>query len=148
MISLLPNHLTGDTYEKLYDSELKYMSNLNLTEIKSYRQKLVARYNAINALLKHEPMSDAKRKYYLGYRKHVLRNLLSAAKKRIATLNRIINNGTNINTSHRFVRVAMEILPLDLFQRIYGLALSQIDLESMTIEDIKQFASDAKKLDH
>lgn len=69
---------------------------------------------------------------------------MNYSKQRLRTFNRVLNNGTNQAQAKRFIDIAAEVLPMELFQKIYGLTIMNEENSNQTIDDIKQFVNECK----
>lgn len=135
------------TYEKRYKEEIIKIDQMNLKTLKNYRDITINQLNKIDSEIKLLSINDnniGRKKYLKGLRKNTIEPLLSYIKKRQVLINRVVNNGITTKFSISFVKIASEILPIDLFQKIYGLALSKEEKNNQTIDDIKKFIKECE----
>ena len=137
---------TRTNFDDLYEERRQPIDKMTLTEVKEYRVKLRDWLLNVDTLSKEEGITHGRKMYLRGLRKIVILNLLKYSKDRIKIMNVVVCNGTNINHASRFVRHAADILPFDIFQTIYGLSMSEEEKRLMTIESVKKFMDECKKI--
>ena len=111
---------------------------MSLAEIKKYRESRKRQLENIHDMMREEGITEGRRKYLKG-RRMVITNLLASTKERIKTINVVVHNGTTMNIASKFVRIAAEELPIDVFQRLYGLAAVGEEEDGLKIERVKKF---------
>lgn len=143
---VVANSDQNKSYEERYEERTKRIDNLNISELHEYRKSLLQWQTDVDAELKS--LGEVpRRRYLVGLRKFVIRPLLTYSKKRISTLNRVLHNGVTKDLAKRFMEVAFKTLPIEVFQQLYGLTVTQEEIELQTIEDIKEFMKTAQPTD-
>lgn len=129
------------SFEARYDFGVKEIDTLNIPGIVAYRTHLRGQLQNVDLLLKEDDVqsNDRKRKYFVELRRLVIKPLLRHSKMRMKQINRVLHNGTTKSQAARFIDIAAEVLPLEVFQRIYGLTVVQEAKEEETIEDVRAF---------
>lgn len=132
------------SYEDVFAEKEGQLNRMNLQELRKAHQDLIAWLDNLDVLLKEPGIKESRRQYLIGLRNRVVRPLLTALKNRRKTINRVIHNSVSKDFAQRFVEVAAEQLPMEQFQRIYGVALTAREVDQQKIEDVKQFMQEAR----
>jgi len=127
------------SYEDIYESRRKEIDKMSLNEIENFRLSLKKWAESLDGMLSEKSIEVPRRNYLIGLKKYVVNPLLNHTKQRRADMRRVISNGTPKVLAEHFVVKAAEQLPHEIFQRIYGAALTQVEIEETTIEQVKQF---------
>lgn len=133
------------SYEMILDLRIQEVERLGLNDLNEYRNKCIQWMSSTETLMKEDNITDGRKQYLLGLKNHVIAPLLNHIKKRRATMHRVVHNGASRDFASRFIEKAMEILSIEQFQSVYGAALTKVEIESQSIEDVRQFMQDSVK---
>jgi len=136
-----------ERFEDRYTRGAAEIDGLNLLELKTHRDGLVD-WLEKNDFLLGEPdvkASDNKRKYFIELRRRVILPLLHHSKVRGKQINVLLHNQTSASRAARFIDVAAEILPMRLFQKIYGLTLAGQENEAQRGAEVERFLKECER---
>lgn len=114
------------------------IGGMSITEIKKYRESRKRQLENIHDMMREEGITEGRKKYLKG-RRMVITNLLAFTKERIKIINVVVCNGTTMDIASKFIRIAAEELPIDIFQKLYGLAAVGEEEDGFKIERVKKF---------
>lgn len=139
-----PLRLSRVDFDELRSSWEQRIDEMSLNKIVAVRKLFTDILDKIHLHLREENITDGRRRFLRGQRK-IYTQLCSYAKKRIRLIHLVIYNGTSESLARKFVEVAADELPIETFQRIYGLALTDEDIKSSKIEEVTKFLEEAKR---
>lgn len=130
-----------ETFEYRYSQRVAELDRLNISELKIHRAGLIGWLNKVDFLLQEPDVKacDNKRKYFIELKRRVILPLLHYSKARIKQINVLLHGQTPASRAARFIEVAAEVLPMHLFQKIYGLVLTAEENEREAIEEVRKF---------
>lgn len=131
-------------FDEEYEKEVSLINQMSLNEINQFREIKKELLNKIQNWINEDGITDGRRKFLRGWRKKEV-NILSYSKKRERQINIVIHNGVTIDLAKRFVHIASQILPQPLFQKIYGISLTDNDKDKLKIEEIKKFINECEE---
>ncbi len=131
------------TFESRYQERADLIDRMNIVELKAVRVDLKRWLENTDITLNEHDMktNDSKRKYFIELRRRVIAPLLNRSKTRLKQINVVLYNGTTKEQAVRFIDVAAEILPMHLFQKIYGLTIGD-EKRHQKIEEIRTFLAE------
>jgi len=124
-------------FDIVIEVETERIQKMSMGELTSRREGLKRQLENIHDLMREPGIEEGRRKYLKGQRM-VITILLGKIKTRHKAFNKFVNNRTPKDLATRFVQQAAEVLPLKLFQKIYGLAMSDIDSEQESIDSVEK----------
>lgn len=131
-------------FDELRSSWEQRIDEMSLNKIVAARRLFTNILDKIHLNLREENIKDGRRRFLRGQRK-IYTQLCSYAKKRIRLIHLVVHNRTSESLARKFVEVAADELPIEIFQRIYGLALTDEDIKSSKIEEVREFLEEAKR---
>lgn len=132
-----PDHKRRINFDEYLEKRSNEMMSMSLAQLGKFREDLKKSLEFI-----HDRMKDSKSEGWIKFlrgRRKILTILMGRSKKRIKTINVVVYNGTPVNVAVKFVRIAAEELPINVFQRIYGLSMAGYEGDVLSIEAIKEF---------
>ena len=130
-------------FDSFFKEQEDLILKMSLKELRQYKEDLKNQLSTIHNFLREKGVKESRIAYLRGKRKFIT-FLLTAIKKRIKIINVSIHSGTNIEIARRFFNIAAEELPMDMFQKILGLALTNQEEVESTIDSVRQFMQEAK----
>ncbi|TET67568.1 MAG: hypothetical protein E3J56_12660 [Candidatus Aminicenantes bacterium] len=131
-------------FDELRSSWQQKIDKMSLNEIATTRKLFTETLEKIHLNLKEQNIKDGRRRFLRGQRK-IYTQLCSYTKERIRLIHLVVCNGTSESLARKFLKVAADELPIEIFQRIYGLALTDEDIKSSKIEEVRKFLEEAKE---
>ena len=125
-----------DTIIKLEKEKISSLSVAGINQYRIFLRSELKKYD--DELKKREALTPAKIKYFKGKRM-VCTRLLSYSKERLKIIHVVTHNGSSRDFSVRFIQAASEVLPINLFQKIYGIASTKQDMEEQSIHQVRDF---------
>jgi len=125
-------------FDDFIKEEEARIGTMSLAEIKKYREGRKRQLENIHDMMREEGITEGRRKYLKG-RRMVITNLLAFTKEKIRTINVVVHNGASMNIASKFIRIAAEELPIDIFQRLFGLAAAGEEEDGLKIDRVKKF---------
>lgn len=121
----------GESYEEIIQQRTEIIEKMNIAQIEEYRKNLVEWLEVLESVLRNGVNHEGRKQYLIGLRNRVIIPLISEAKSRKKILNKIACGSAKSEVLNRFMKRAAEVLPLHVFQDIYGYAvkdLSEIEI--------------------
>lgn len=130
-------------FDDFIENQTRRMEKLSLNMLREYRENLKRQLEGLHELLR-EPEITLGRKKYLKGRRMVVTTLLSRSKERIRLINTVVHNTRDLDLAVKFIGVAAEELSMDVFQKIYGRTMAELERKGELQEKVREFLSQAK----
>lgn len=131
-------------FDELKSSWEQRINKMSLNDILATRKSFTETLEKIHLNLKEQNIKDGRRRFLRGQRK-IYTQLCSYTKERIRLIHLVICNGTSESLARKFLKVAADELPIETFQQVYGLALTDEDVKASKIEEVRKFLEEAKE---